>query len=75
MYEYFESKNNLYLIMEECYGGELFDKIIENIDNKEMYTEKEEAEIILQVMSAIEYCHNNGVNFFSSVIWKIRLHF
>ena len=61
MYEYFESKNNLYLIMEECNGGELFDKIIEHIDNEEMYTEKEAAEIILQVMSAIEYCHNNGI--------------
>ena len=61
MYEYFESKNNLYLIMEECDGGELFDKIIEHIDNEKMYTEKEAAEIILQVMSAIEYCHNNGI--------------
>ena len=74
MYEYFESKNNLYLIKEECYGVELFDKIIEHIDNEEMYTEKE-AEIIFQVMSAIEYCHNNGVNFFLSVIRKILLHF
>ena len=61
MYEYYESKNNLYLIMEECNGGELFDKIIEHIDNEEMYTEKEAAEIILQVMSAIEYCHNKGI--------------
>ena len=61
MYEYFESKNSLYLIMEECKGGELFDKIIEHIDNGEMYTEKEAAEIILQAMSAIEYCHNNGI--------------
>jgi serine/threonine protein kinase len=26
-----------------------------------MYTEKEAAEIILQVMSAVEYCHNNGI--------------
>ena len=46
LYEYFESKNNLYLVMEECNGGELFDKIIEHIDNDEMYTEKEAAEII-----------------------------
>jgi calcium-dependent protein kinase len=26
-----------------------------------MYSEKEAAEIILQVMSAVEYCHNNGI--------------
>ena len=61
LYEYFESANSLYLIMEECYGGELFDRIMEHIENKEMYTEKEAAEIIRQVMSAVEYCHNNGI--------------
>ena len=61
LYEYFESKNNFYLVMEECNGGELFDKIIEHIDNDEMYTEKEAAEIIMEIMSAIEYCHNNGI--------------
>ena len=47
--------------MEECKGGELFDKIIKHIDNDEMYSEKEAAEIILQVMSAVEYCHNKGI--------------
>ena len=61
LYEYFESPNSLYLIMEECYGGELFDRIMEHIEKKEMYTEKEAAEIIRQVMSAVEYCHNNGI--------------
>ena len=61
LYEYFESPNSLYLIMEECYGGELFDRIMEHIEKKEMYTEREAAEIIRQVMSAVEYCHNNGI--------------
>ena len=27
--------------MEECHGGELFDRILEHIENEEMYTEKE----------------------------------
>ena len=61
LYDVFESNHNLYLIMEECNGGELFDKIIEHIDNHKMFTEKEAAKIIIQLMSAIEYCHNNGI--------------
>ena len=61
LYEVFQSPNSLYLIMEECHGGELFDRIMHHIENQEMYSEKEAAEIIQQVMSAIEYCHNNGI--------------
>ena len=61
LYEVFESQNSLYLIMEECHGGELFDRILKRIENNMMYTEKEACEIILQVMGAIEYCHNKGV--------------
>ena len=61
LYDVFESKHNLYLVMEECNGGELFDKILEHIEKEEMYSEKEAANILLQVMSAVEYCHNNGI--------------
>ena len=61
LYEIFESKRSLYLIMEECKGGEVFDKIIEHIQNKKMYTEKNAANIFIQMMSAVEYCHNNGI--------------
>lgn len=61
LYEVFESTRSLYLVMEECKGGELFDRIIDHIDNGIMYTEKDAAEMILQVMSAIEYCHNKGI--------------
>ena len=61
LYEIFESKRSLYLIMEECKGGEVFDKIIEHIQNKKMYTEKDAANMFQQMMSAVEYCHNNGI--------------
>ena len=61
IYEVFESQRSLYIVMEECKGGELFDKIIDHIKSKKMYSEKDAAEMIRQVMSAIEYCHNNGI--------------
>ena len=61
LYEVFESDRSLYLIMEECKGGEIFDKIIERIKAKQMYSEKDAAEIIQQVISCIQYCHNHNI--------------
>ena len=61
IFEIFESQRSLYIVMEECKGGEIFDRIIEHIQSKQMYSEKEAAEMFQQVMSAIEYCHNNGI--------------
>ena len=61
LYEFFESQRSLYLIMEECKGGEVFDKIIEHIQSKKMYSEKDAANMFQQVMSSIEYCHNYGI--------------
>ncbi len=61
LYEVFESQRSLYLVMEECKGGEIFDRIIEHIQKKQMYSEQDAAKIFQQVMSSIEYCHNNGI--------------
>ena len=61
IYEIFESQRSLYIVMEECKGGEVFDRIIDHIQSKNMYSEKDAAEMLLQVMSAVEYCHNNGI--------------
>ena len=61
LYEVFESERSLYLVMEECKGGEVFDKIVERIQAKQMYSEKDAANIIQQVMSCIQYCHNHNI--------------
>ena len=61
LYEVFETNKYLYLIMGRCYGGELFDKIINNIGSGKMYSEKIAANLLLQIMSAIDYCHKNGI--------------
>ena len=61
LYEVFQSQRSLYLVMQLCKGGEVFDRIIEHIQNKKMYSEKDAANMFRQVMSSIEYCHNNGI--------------
>ena len=61
IYEVYESERSLYIIMEECKGGEIFDRIIEHIQNKQMYSEKDAANIFQQVMSCIQYCHNKNI--------------
>lgn len=61
LYECIEDDRFVYLIMEECSGGELFERIIEKTKGKKMFTEKEAAVIFKELMSAICYCHINGV--------------
>ena len=61
LYEYYEDENKIYLIMELCTGGELFDKIIENTEKGKPFTEKQAAHIFKQMMSAVNYCHKNGI--------------
>lgn len=62
LYEVIETKNSLYLILEECKGGELFDHITSYKKRKgRMYSEEEAANIMIQLLSAINYCHNNGI--------------
>lgn len=61
LYQIYESNRSLYLIMELCKGGELLNQITKRALNKNMYTEKDAAEIFQQIMSGIEYCHNQGI--------------
>ena len=62
LYEIYEDKRHIYLIMEECLGGELFDRILSRIDSGKMYSEKQAANIFKQLMSAISYCHSQGIS-------------
>lgn len=61
LFEVFEDKRYVYLVMEECNGGELFDKIIDKLQNDTIFTEREAAKIFKQVMSAVCYCHKEGI--------------
>ncbi|XP_055608815.1 calcium/calmodulin-dependent protein kinase type 1 [Uranotaenia lowii] len=57
LYETYEDKAKVYLIMELVTGGELFDRIVE----KGSYTEKDASCLIRQVLEAVDYMHEQGV--------------
>ena len=57
LYEVYEIEELLYLVMEKCEGGELFDDLGVRLESGKIYSEKKVAIIMKQVMSAIEYCH------------------
>ena len=61
LYEIFEDKRHLYLIMEECGGGELFARLSMNAKNNKMYTEKDAAKMMKQILEAMNYLHYHGV--------------
>jgi len=57
LFESFEDHRNIYLVMEICSGGELFDKIIESGH----FTEVQCAVLMHQIVRAIFYMHENHI--------------
>ena len=52
MYEWFEDKANIYIIMDLCEGGELFDKI----SSVGHFDEQVAAKLFKNMMNAVNYC-------------------
>ena len=60
--EIYENGPRYELIMEECIGGTLFTRLTDKIeDYGETFSEKEAAQIFKQIISAINYCHIQGI--------------
>jgi calcium-dependent protein kinase len=57
VYEYFNIDNYLFIVSELCTGGELFDKIKAN----KCLSEKVAGYIMKQLLSAVEFCHENNI--------------
>jgi len=57
LHEVFEDTENIYLVLEYVTSGELFDHII----NKGTYSEKDAANIIKQILEAVNFMHKNGI--------------
>jgi serine/threonine protein kinase len=52
-YEVYETKHNIYVVMEFCSGGDLYSRV--------PYVESQAARIITQICSAINHMHSNGI--------------
>jgi len=57
LFEVYEDDKQFFLVMELVKGKELFDKIVD----RGMYSERDASNIIYQVVSAVEYLHDNGI--------------
>ena len=57
--EVYESHSEIYLVLELCLGGELFDRLDEQPDYH--YTEVECARLVKQMLSAVRYLHSKGI--------------
>lgn len=55
--DYFETRNNLYLVTDLALGGELFDRIC----RKGSYYESDAADLIRSILSAVAYLHDHGI--------------
>ena len=61
LYDIFEDQVYIYLIMEECTGGEFFDRLAKRAKHQKMYTEKDAAKIFKQILEVVNYLHAHGV--------------
>jgi 5'-AMP-activated protein kinase catalytic alpha subunit len=57
LYCIIETTNTIYIVNEYCGGGELFDYIL----SKKKLTESESCKIFHQLISGVEYLHNQGI--------------
>ncbi|KAK8549288.1 hypothetical protein V6N13_008964 [Hibiscus sabdariffa] len=55
--EAFEDNEAVYLVMELCRGGELFDRIVA----RGHYTERAAAKVIKTILEIVKVCHEHGV--------------
>ena len=57
IFEYFENKDHIFIVGELYTGGELFEKIV----LQRRFTEKDAANVMKQILLAVNYCHKKGI--------------
>lgn len=61
VFEVFQDQNSMYIIMEVCDGGELADRITKTFDGGYILTETYVADIMRQLLEAVNYFHTKRV--------------
>lgn len=63
IYGAYEDKDNVYIVMELCEGGDLYDTILDRMDGDEgsPYSERDAAAIAKTIIKVVEKCHAFGV--------------
>lgn len=57
MFDFYEEPANFYMVLECIEGGELFDRIVK----KTVYTEKEARDLVVILLNAIKYMHDQNI--------------
>ena len=58
-YESFESDKFMYIVMEYCSGGELFEMLTN--EDQDHFTEQAAKNLMLKLFQAINHCHANNI--------------
>lgn len=61
LYDIYIDKVFVYLILEECLGGELFKRLIKRAHDQRIFSEVEAARIFKEIMEAINYLHSHKI--------------
>jgi len=59
--ETFEEPRFIYIVMESCSGGELFDSRDIILKNGKFFTERQTCQIIQKALSALNHCHKLNI--------------
>ena len=57
LYEVYDEQNYIYMVLELCPNGDLYDMIIRNGH----LTEKEASEIMYKIVKALNHCHSMNI--------------